>query len=420
MKAVGYIRLSQMDERTTSPARQRQEIERLCEARGWDLVKVYEDLNVSGYAKNGKRPDLDRMLARLDGVDAVVFWKLDRLARGVRRFYDILQHCEAADVALVSTAEPFDTSSPMGRAMVGITAVFAELESDMISERAKAMHAHRKDQGLWAGRIPYGWNVQDGRLSPVPAEQAVITDVARRYVAGESFRRISADVGIHHPNLARMLRSERVLEALPDALAGRLVSELAARGREGTKAKRSLLGGIARCGICGKGMTVVGRAHDGPTGAYTCRERGHVSISLGWLEDHVTASVLDAIDTGKLMERIAKRSKRRPTVPAAELEARLELLERDYYELGSMPRERYLRRREGLLKRLQEAKEAQADAEIDLPLDLARNLSERWKDLSLHGRRQIIAAVLERVEVSKATNHGKIDPARVALVWRGV
>src|SRR5439155_11726363 len=107
----------------------------------------------------------------LSEVDAIVFWKLDRLARGVSKFYGILQQCEAANVALVSTAEPFDTSSPMGRAMVGITAVFAELESDVISERAKAMHAHLKEQGRWVGRVPFGWKLEGGKLVQEPAAQ---------------------------------------------------------------------------------------------------------------------------------------------------------------------------------------------------------------------------------------------------------
>src|SRR5918992_3122112 len=177
MRAFGYVRLSKLDEKSTSPARQRQEIERLCESRGWELVKIYEDLDVSGYSRNGKhRPGLEKMLNRLDEVDAVVFWKLDRLARGVAKFYGILQQAEAAEVALVSTAEPFDTSSPMGRGMVGITAIFAELESDVISERSKAMHVHLKEQGRWVGRVPYGWRLEAGKLVRNEEEQAVLAD----------------------------------------------------------------------------------------------------------------------------------------------------------------------------------------------------------------------------------------------------
>ena len=80
MRAFGYVRISKLDERTTSPARQREAIKRLCEARGWELVKVYEDLDVSGYQKSAKRPGLDRMLSRLDETDAT-------RSRYVRKLY---------------------------------------------------------------------------------------------------------------------------------------------------------------------------------------------------------------------------------------------------------------------------------------------------------------------------------------------
>jgi DNA invertase Pin-like site-specific DNA recombinase len=422
MRAFGYMRISKLDDKTTSPARQRQEIERLCEARGWELVKVFEDLDISGYKKNGKRPGLDGMLGRLGEVEAIVFWKADRLARGVIAFNEIIQRCEAANVALVCTSEPFDMTSPHGRAMVQITAVFAELESRTISERAKSMHVYLKENGRWVGRVPYGWRLQDGKLVPHDKEQAVLVDVARRYVAGESLRSISTDLGLYHANLARTLRTERVLDALPDQVSAALVSALSERGREGTKAKRSLLGGIARCAICSAGMTVVGRTMGNgskkPRGSYVCRERGHVSISRPWLDEYVSEQALAAIDTGTLLMRMEKRKRPRKAMASSEIEARLELLERDFYEGGLLSRESYLRRREGLLKRLSETRTAQEDAGIDLPRELAANLSTEWETLSLHGQRRIIGAVLQRVEVSKSPNHGRIEPTRVELVWR--
>lgn len=423
MKAAGYVRISKLDDRTTSPARQRHQIQRLCEARGWELVKVFEDLDVSGYAKNGKRPGLDQMLDRLDEVDAIVFWKTDRLARGVIKFNDIVQRCESANVALVSTAEPFDMSSPMGRAMVQITAVFAELESGIISERAKSMHAHLKEQGLWVGRVPFGFRLEEGKLVKEPESFAVLEDVARRYVAGESMRAVATDVGIAHPNLARMLRTDRVIDALPAPLAGALVASLAERGREGTRAKQSLLGGIARCGVCGAGMTIVGRRMGNgsrtPWSAYACREAGHVSVSRPWLDDHVACEVLAAVDTGELIRRLERRRRPRRTLASSELEARLELLDRDFYERAMMSREAFLRRREGILSRLAKARDAEQDVGIDLPRELAARLSELWPELSLHGRRRIVSAVLERIDVEKAASHGRVDPERVSLTWRG-
>jgi hypothetical protein len=103
---------------------------------------------------------------------------------------------------------------------------------------------------------------------------------------------------------------------------------------------------------------------------------------------------------------------------SSELEARLELLERDHYERGMVSRESYLRRREGLLKRLKDARDTEVDVGIDLPRELAANLATVWPGLSIHGQRRIVGAVLLRVDVGKAANHGRIDSERVEVIWR--
>jgi hypothetical protein len=101
--------------------------------------------------------------------------------------------------------------------------------------------------------VPRGFRRSGKTIEPDPERFAEIEEAARRYVAGESLRRIALDIGIHHPNLARMLRSDRAVEALPPELGARLVQELAHRGRTGSRAVRSLLGGIARCAGSGRG-----------------------------------------------------------------------------------------------------------------------------------------------------------------------
>lgn len=417
-RAFGYVRISKLDQETTSPQRQRQAIAKLCGERRWELVQTFEDLDLSAYRRGVRRPGFDSMMSRLDEVEAIVFWRIDRLSRSVADFSRLLDTCEAAGVKLVSTDQQIDTTSAMGRAFVQMTSVFAELESGTLSERSRQMHDHLRANGKHAGRTPFGWRTKDGVLVPHGSEQAVLVEAAQRYIAGESLRQVSADLGMYHVNLARMLRSERVLEALPPAVSGPLAQALAERGRTGTKAKRSLLGGIARCGTCGAGMTIVGRRANN-WAAYSCRERGHVAIGQRWLEDHVSGEILAAIDTGKLLARLEKRRKRtRPTIASREIEARLELLETDFYDRGMMPRDRYLRRREALIAKLAVARQAEEGAGIDLPRELATNLAARWPEVSLHGRRRIISAVLDRVDVAKANGHGKIDPGRVELVWR--
>jgi hypothetical protein len=71
-KAFGYVRLSQMDEGTTSPQRQRKAITKWCKEHGATLVETFEDLDRSAYRKGVKRPGFEKMLARLGEVDVVV------------------------------------------------------------------------------------------------------------------------------------------------------------------------------------------------------------------------------------------------------------------------------------------------------------------------------------------------------------
>ena len=128
--------------------------------------------------------------------------------------------------------------------------------------------------------------------------------------------------------------------------------------------------------------------------------------------------MLAAIDTRKLARRLARKRRPAQTRTASELEARLELLERDFYELGGMARDSYLRRREGILRRLEAARAAEAHEDIDLPREPALHLSERWPELSIEGRRRTIQAVLKGVPIERARSHGPIDPARVEVNWR--
>jgi site-specific DNA recombinase len=428
MKAFGYVRQSKGDQ-GTSPKSQRQAIESLCKARGWTLVEVFEDLNVSAY--NGKRrPQFERMLSRLGEVDAVVFLRLDRLARNLSHLLKLGEEFERAGVQLVAVDGDVDTTSATGRAFYQMRGVFADFESRSLSERVKRMVAHKQAQGEWFGQAPFGWRYDrtTRKLVSVPEQQAVIRQAAERYIAGESLRRIAPSLGHTHANLARILRSDRVMEALPPELSRRLAQELAERGRIGTSATPSLLGGVARCGVCGAPMTIVaaGGWQDGvrvrqPRGSYACRERGHVTISRRWLDQRISGEVLSAIDPKRLAKRMARRKRQRPKVmQAAEVEARLELLQQDFYDRGAMPRERFLRMEEGLLRKLAEAREAQAEANSgpDIPLELAKRLPEVWPKLNTMEQRRIVRALVREIQIAKAQGTGPINPNRVSIAWR--
>jgi DNA invertase Pin-like site-specific DNA recombinase len=421
-KAFGYVRLSKMDEGTTSPQRQRAEIRKWCRAHDVRLVHTFEDLDLSAYRKGVRRHGFEQMLSRLGEVDVIVTWRLDRLVRSVSGFAKLVDRLEEARIVLVTTDGAVDMTTASGRAFAQMRSVFAELEAGTTSERSRQMHAFKREHGEWVGRVPMGFRRVGKRLEVDPEEFGLLEDVARRYVSGESLRAIAATVGVRHTTLARSLRTDRVIDHLPPALGRRLVEQMADRGRTGTRAVKSLLGGAARCGVCGAGMTVVAQSVRGGRrlrGAYGCRERGHVYISRPWLDAFVTECVLDAIDTGRLVAAIEKRTKRRPGTPVAkDLEARLEILERDYYERALLDRDRYLRRREGLIKKLADAQRRDEPNDVDLPRELAENLVERWPMLDVVVQRQIVRAVVREIVVDRANGHGRIDPARVLVRWR--
>jgi len=251
--AFAYVRLSKYDEGSTSPQRQRQAVEALCKQRGWELLATFEDIDASGY--NGqRRPGLEKMLARLDEVQAVVVYRIDRLARSQVAFARLLAAFQNAGVQLAATDLQVDDSAA-GTLVRDVVARLAQFESDTLSERAKRMHEYKRQQGEWVGRVPFGFRRNGKGLEVDPHQFTVLETAARRYVGGESLRRIAPSLGMTHAALSKRLKSDHVLNALPHPLATSLAQAMAERGRTGTRAKRSLLGGLARCGLCGAGLT---------------------------------------------------------------------------------------------------------------------------------------------------------------------
>jgi DNA invertase Pin-like site-specific DNA recombinase len=418
-KAAGYVRLSKYDDATTSLARQREAIEKLCADRGWELAETFEDVDRSGW--NGvHRPGLDRMLASLDGVGALVVYRIDRLARSQADFARILETLRDAGVDFVATDLQVD-SSPAGTLVRDLVARLAQFESDQISVRSKAMMAYKAKKGEPVGRVPYGWRRNGKTYEPDPEQQAALREAAARFIAGETFSAIAPGVGLPVASLSRILRSQRVLDALPPELSGPLAQALRdRRWQRVPTSKQSLLGGIARCAECGTTMTKVstrGGRKNGRWYSYACRD-SHAAISGQWLDAYVTREVLDAADTGRLLTALKKRRKVKTPRRVSEIEARLELLEHDHYVTGKIPAARFERLRDALLDQLKAAQKVERDADVDLPAELARDLGERWGDLSIGTRRRIVRACLEGIEVEKAKGHGRVDPGRVRLVWR--
>ena len=138
LRAFGYVRLSKDDESSVSIATQREAIAALCSARGWSLVETFSDVHVSAYDGRA-RPGLEKLLARLGDADVVVVLRLDRLARTLSELLKLGGIVGDAGVQLAAVDGEVDTTSATGRAFYHMRGVFAQFESDSLSERMKRM-----------------------------------------------------------------------------------------------------------------------------------------------------------------------------------------------------------------------------------------------------------------------------------------
>lgn len=170
MKKVAiYVRVSTQEQATEgySIQEQTERLKKYCEAHDWAVVYVYTDPGFSG--SNMERPALKKLFTDADqgSFDTVLVYKLDRLSRSQKDTLYIIEDVFLKNgIDFISMNENFDTSTPFGRAMIGILSVFAQLEREQIKERLMMGRVGRAKTGLWNGgsRPPLGYNYENGRL----------------------------------------------------------------------------------------------------------------------------------------------------------------------------------------------------------------------------------------------------------------
>lgn len=130
------------------------------EARGAPY-RIYADRGFSG--KNAHRPEFQRMLhdIRRGQIKRVICYKLDRCSRSIVDFAALMEELDRYHADFISCTEKFDTSSPIGRAMLNICIVFAQLERETIQQRiTDAYHARSRHGFYMGGRIPFGFQLE--------------------------------------------------------------------------------------------------------------------------------------------------------------------------------------------------------------------------------------------------------------------
>lgn len=178
-----YLRVSTKEQTEGySLSEQEERLRKYCEAMDWILVKVYVDGGFTG--SNMDRPALQDMIKQVEkgAVDLVLVDKLDRLSRSqFDTLYMIQEIFTKNNVGLVSRAEAFDTSTPLGRTIVGILSVFAELERERIKERMKDGLEGRAKEGKYRGGtnypLGYDYNKAKGTLDINQYEALIVREI---------------------------------------------------------------------------------------------------------------------------------------------------------------------------------------------------------------------------------------------------
>ena len=176
-----------------------------------DLL-VYEEEGFSG--KDGKRPQFQKMLQdmRAKKFDCLVCYRLDRISRNVSDFSALIEELNQRQISFLCIKEQFDTSNPMGKAMMYMASVFAQLERETIAERVRDNMMMLARTGRWLGGTPpLGFSTEhrqeilvDGKrklscqLRESPQELAVVSTIFDQFLKKKSISAVRSYLEQHH------------------------------------------------------------------------------------------------------------------------------------------------------------------------------------------------------------------------------
>lgn len=194
MKMGLYARVSTHDQQTL--ALQRNALVAYAQQRGGAIVTVVEDIG-SGVHERLQRERLMRAARRRE-IDAIVVWRLDRWGRSLADLVRTLQELHELGVGFISLGEALDFTTPTGRAMAGMLAVFAEFERGILRERVKAGIAEARRRGTPHGRPPTVAHQADA-VRQLSAEGLSQSAIARRLGMGRtSVRRFLGSTAVRN------------------------------------------------------------------------------------------------------------------------------------------------------------------------------------------------------------------------------
>jgi site-specific DNA recombinase len=210
MRAAIYTRVSTDDQAEHGVSMEAQEADCNEHARllGATSIDVYRDPGYS--ASTMDRPALRELLSRLREYNVLVVWRTDRLTRSLEHLLLIMRLCQEAGVTVDGVRESIKWQTADDQFILHLQGALAERERRVAAERVARGMRQVASTGRWPGRASLGYRFADKRLVVDETEAAIVRDVFRRYLDGESIRGIASqlrDEGMTGPNGGQIARA---------------------------------------------------------------------------------------------------------------------------------------------------------------------------------------------------------------------
>ncbi len=461
-RAALYGRVSKDKQQGRSVIEQADESRTACALNGWEVTQTYSDNDVSASRFGTKaRPGWVQLVADLDAgmFDVLVLWEPSRGSRELMAWAALLDACRRRKVLVHVTSHQhtYDLSKPRDWRSLAEDGVDSAYESEKSSQRIRRSMAANAVAGRPHGRTPYGYVRRYDPATkvlvaqePDPLTAPIVREVFKRFAAAEPVSVVTADLnqrGVLSPaggpwyrqNVRKLALSHAYIgqrefggeihqgnwPALVDAevwYAARRV--LLDPQRIMTKPGRFkyLLSYLACCGVCDAPLQAAPRTGEP---SYVCPNGGHVQCKVAWLDKIITPLIIAALDDKKMMARLAggdDKAVLQARAQVAALRGRLDGF-RDAAAAGELTPASLAHVEARLLTEIETARKRAASASVPSVLRGlagADHVQARWDEMSVAGRRKVVAALLE-VRLDHSSTRGRWsdkDYGRVRYTWK--
>lgn len=430
-KTALYVRVStegQAEEGYSIDA-QKKLLEAWCISKEMENYEFYVDPGFSG--SNIERPALKALLDDVEKglISHVAVYKLDRLSRSQKDTLFIIEDVlNKYDVGFVSLSENMDTSTPIGRAMLGILSAFAQLERETIKIRTRMGMRERVKSGLWmgGGKIPFGYDYDSEKGILVPNGDAeTVREMYRLFLSGYSPNAIALELGLDYEKLVVQILKRKTNvgviaykgeeykgqhEAIIDRETfDKAMEEFARRERGNKPDSPHLLSGLLYCGECMARMRYQKWGKKGYKLVCYSQQRSkpylvhdpNCTAERVWADEVESEVISDIFSLG--IEKEEKEAKAVDSRESEKLERKLKRL----YELWSEGNDTLMgvikdceekldkaRKREKRLKEKEKKSEKREEA-----IGQIKGIKDIWEHLEMREKRAIVRSVVDKVVV---------------------